>query len=136
MLTLFLKEQVESSSSWFGVCLQFESNQHLFHKDSNLGLASFSAFVYLCIKRIYPLQTIQCVRCGSVLFRLEFTLRAFFRAFAHLCLKVKINTQNSLYNSYIAGQYLFASGLQIYTYISPGKCLIIYVDESWLTFSL
>ena len=52
--------------------MQFGSNQYLFHKDSNLGLASFSAFAYLCIKRIYPLQTIQFVRCGSVLFRYLF----------------------------------------------------------------
>ena len=64
-------------------CAETLPNQHLFHKDSNLGLASFNAFVYLCIKRIYPLQIMQCVRCGSVLFRLEFILRAFFSAFAH-----------------------------------------------------
>ena len=47
-----------------------------------------------------------------------------------------MNTPYSLYNSYIAGQYFFASGLQIYMYISPGKYLIIYVEESWLTLFL
>ena len=40
-----------------------------FYKDSNLGLAFLSALPYLCIKRIYPLQTIQFIRCGSALFR-------------------------------------------------------------------
>ena len=150
MLTLFLKEQVESSSSWFGVCVQFVSNQYLFHKDSNWGLASFSAFYVFMSKENIPLTdyTIRTLRVSIVPTWIHVQngkniWSALMRSLGPsriYRLRLEINTPYSLlflhYNSYIAGQYLFASGLQIYTYISPGKYLIIYVEESWLTLFL
>ena len=59
----------QSTKLRFSCSSEAISGFFFFYKDSNLGLAFLSALPYLCIKRIYPLQTIQFIRCGSALFR-------------------------------------------------------------------